>query len=162
MVISLSIDAVEMRDAVSIRWAHPSEREALEALQWRASLNNPNDREALLAHPDAIFLPAEQIAAGQVYVAEQAQEIVAFAVLLPRGERAMQLDGLFVEPHFWRQGAGRLLVDYCCRVARKKGAALLHVLGNPHAEAFYRACGFSAAGKEKTRFGTGLLMRKEL
>jgi len=151
-----------MRHTISIRLALPLERESLEALQWRASLNNPNDRDALLAHRDAIVLPMEQIAAGQVYVAEQGQEIVGFAVLLPRNEIAMELDGLFVEPQFWRRGTGRLLVEHCSRVARKNGAAVLHVVGNPHAEAFYEACGFAVTGIEKTRFGIGLLMRKEI
>jgi GNAT superfamily N-acetyltransferase len=151
-----------MMKAMSIRLALSSEREALEALQWRASLNNPNDREALLAHRDAISLPMEQIATGQVYVAGQAQGIVGFAVLLRRDESAMELDGLFVEPHFWRRGAGRLLVGHCCGVALKNGAAVLHVVGNPHAEAFYEACGFTVTGKEKTRFGFGLSMTKKL
>ena len=116
-----------MRHTISIRLALPQDREALEALQWRASLNNPNDRDALLAHSDAIVLPIEQITAGQVYVAEQAQEIVGFAVLLPRNESVMELDGLFVEPQFWHRGAGRLLVGHCSRVARNNGAAVLRV-----------------------------------
>ena len=55
-------------DAFPIRRAAVSERGALEALQWRASLENPEYREALLAHPDAIELPASQIEAGGVYV----------------------------------------------------------------------------------------------
>jgi GNAT superfamily N-acetyltransferase len=151
-----------MRNDFSIRLAFPSEREALEALQWRASLNNPNDKDALLAHPDAIVLPAGQIAAGQVYVAEQAQEVAGFAVLLPGDAKAMDLDGLFVEVHFWRHGAGRLLVSHCCGVARQSGAAVLRVIGNPHARGFYEACGFSVTGQEKTRFGTGLSMSMKL
>lgn len=36
-----------MRPAISVRQARAHERAALEALQWRASLNNPGDREAL-------------------------------------------------------------------------------------------------------------------
>jgi len=46
---------------ISIRLALPVERRDLEQLQWRASLNNPGDRVALLANPDAIALPLEQI-----------------------------------------------------------------------------------------------------
>jgi hypothetical protein len=42
------------------------ERQALEALQWRAPLHNPGDRAALLAHPDAIELPQSQIDDGLV------------------------------------------------------------------------------------------------
>lgn len=40
-------------DPVLIRLALPSEQRALEALQARASLNNPGDREALLDSPPA-------------------------------------------------------------------------------------------------------------
>jgi hypothetical protein len=55
-----------MSDLV-IRPALP-ERSSLEALQWRASLANSGDRDALLANPDAIALPIEQIADGHVLV----------------------------------------------------------------------------------------------
>ena len=49
---------------VVIRLATGAERDVLEALQWRASLANEGDREAMLANPDAISLPTSQIAAG--------------------------------------------------------------------------------------------------
>ena len=49
---------------ISIRLALPVERRDLKQLQWRASLNNPGDRVALLANPDAIALPLEQIESG--------------------------------------------------------------------------------------------------
>jgi len=38
----------------------------------------------------------------------------------------------------------------------------LHFIGNPHAEAFYLSCGFTIVGYSETRFGPGLLMRREL
>jgi len=47
-----------------IRQAVASEQKELEELQLRASLTNAGDRDALLAHPDAIELPLAQIAAG--------------------------------------------------------------------------------------------------
>jgi predicted N-acetyltransferase YhbS len=55
-----------------------------------------------------------------------------------------------------------LLIHHCADVARGRGSAALHVVGNPHAEAFYRSCGFELVGTEQTRFGPGLLMRKGL
>jgi len=148
--------------ALSIRLAEADERQALEALQLRAALNNAGDREALLGNPDAIVLPLEQITAGQVLVAERDGVIVGFAVVLPRADGESELDGLFVEPEIWRRGIGRALVDRCGEVSRTHGAAALHVVGNPHAEGFYIACGFEIAGTQSTRFGVGLLMRKRL
>ena len=153
------------REAI-IRPAHPSERQALEALQRRASLANEGDREALLSNPDAISLPEEQIIAGHVFVCElkedAGEKIAGFAALLARPDRNFELDGLFVEPGLWRGGIGRMLVDYCAGVARGHGAASLHVIGNPHAERFYQRNGFVAAGTMDTRFGVGLLMQKAL
>jgi GNAT superfamily N-acetyltransferase len=118
-----------MMHNVLIRPAVMSERQALEALQRRASLNNPGDRDALLAN-------------------------------VPREGPEMDLDGLFVEPHLWRHGIGRLLVEYSAVFAREQGADVLHVVGNPHAQEFYRSCGFEVLGTVPTRFGVGLSFRR--
>lgn len=147
---------------LTFRAAERHEQGTLEALQCRASLNNPGDREALLANPDAIAVPLEQLANGQVFVAESPAGIVGFAALVPRDDGASELDALFVEPDCWRRGIGRALVDYCASVARAEGSMAIHVVGNPHAEDFYRACGFELTGTVETRFGIGLLMRKPL
>ena len=149
-----------MLDDIIIRVANVSEQEDLEALQWRASLNNQGDREALLANPDAIMLPLDQIVAGNVFVAERDGNAIGFAAVIRRTDRQFDLDGLFVEPSIWKSGVGRSLVNYCCQYARSTGAAILHVIGNPHAKDFYVACGFEIKGEFQTRFGVGLMMQK--
>ncbi len=146
----------------TIRPAIASERESLEALQWRASLNNPHDRDALLANPDAIELPLQQIVDGEVFVAELSGQIKGFAAILQRPDGSYELDGLFVEPECSRKGVGRALVEYCAVAAKNAGASHLHVVGNPQAEHFYSACGFQVFGTERTRFGVGLIMKKAL
>lgn len=153
---------ISMAEEVQIRTARVSEQKELEALQLRASLGNPGDREALLAHPSVIELPVEQIEKGQVFVVEQAGSIIGFAALLPREDGNFELDGLFVEPGVWRRGYGRSLVDYCARVSRTQGASAICVIANPHAEGFYKACGFEMLGTTPTQFGVGWLMRKPL
>lgn len=145
-----------------IRPALPGEQPALEALQRRASLANPGDREALVAHPDAIELPLAQITGGHVFVVDRAGVIAGFAAVLPREDGGAELDALFVEPDLWKHGIGRALVDYCAGVAHSRGAPFLHVVGNPHAEGFYVACGFQTVGTIATRFGPGLSMRRGL
>src|SRR5690242_16491687 len=126
---------------VIVRPAIASEQQLLEALQWRASLNNPGDREVLLMNPDAIELPLAQISAGGVFVAEVAGSIKGFAAIVPREDGNTELDGLFVEPEAWRQGIGRALVEHCFLAAKASGAIALHVIGNTHAEGFYTSCG---------------------
>lgn len=134
----------------------------MEALQWRASLGNQGDRDALLRHPDAIDLPDEQIAAGGVFVLEHDGAIVGFSAILPREDGDTELDALFVEPDKQRQGIGRKLIEHCAAVARSAGSRSLHVIGNAHAKEFYLSCGFEILGPFETRFGSGLLMRKPL
>jgi GNAT superfamily N-acetyltransferase len=147
---------------ITLRTAVAADQQTLEALQWRASLNNPGYREALLANPEAIELPPQQIVGGNVFVAAVAGSIKGFAVILPRPDGNSELDALFVEPELWRQGIGRELVEYCCSEARATGAAELHVAGNPHARAFYEASGFKTLGTKKMQFGVGLLMKRGL
>jgi GNAT superfamily N-acetyltransferase len=147
---------------VIIRRAIPAERRTLEALQWRASLGNEGDRDALLLHPDAIDLPLEQIIAGGVFVVEQDGNIVGFSAILPRDDGDTELDALFVEPAVQRQGIGRKLIEHCAEMARAAGSSALHVVGNFHAKQFYLSCGFIIVGTFETRFGPGLLLRKTL
>jgi GNAT superfamily N-acetyltransferase len=146
-------------DNFLIRPAVISEQRELEDLQLRASLNNAGDRDAIIAHPDAIELPLRQIAGGRVFVSEQNGAIVGFAALEPRVDGESELDALFVDPRMQRRGIGRLLIAHCAEVARAGGSGALSVIGNPHAEDFYTACGFKVMGTAETRFGTGLLMR---
>jgi len=97
-----------------------------------------------------------------VFVAERDGAIAGFSAVLSRDDLDTDLDGLFVEPHLWGHGIGRLLVDHCAVLARARGSAALHVVGNPHAEGFYRACGFAMIGTVKTRFGAGLSFKRTL
>ena len=142
-----------------IRRANISEKKELEDLQLRASLTNAGDRDALLAHPDAIEVPLEQITAGSVFVAEWKGTIVGFAAVIPRADGESELDALFVDPNVRRRGIGRQLIEHCAVIARTRESIALNVVGNPHAQDFYMACGFNMVGATKTRFGPGLLMR---
>ena len=69
---------------IVIRPARFDEQAMLESLQRRASLNNPGDRDALLANPDAIAIPIEQITDGCVFVAEGDGSVAGFAAVVPR------------------------------------------------------------------------------
>ena len=151
-----------MTSNLTIRRATLGERGELEALQWRASLMWEEDRDALLAHPDAIELPDEHVRDGGTLVADQDGRTVGFAVVLARGDGDAELDGLFVEPALWKRGIGTRLVAAAAQHAAAHGANVLHVVANARAAGFYRACGFAPVGETQTRFGAGLTMRKTL
>ena len=143
-----------LADALALRVAEPHEREELEDLQRRASLELPEYRDQLLANPDAIHLPLSQVANGQVIVAELDGEIAGFAAVV-----GGELDGLFIEPELWGLGIGKALVDAATHEARRKGFSL-SVTANPRAGKFYERCGFSAEGEVQTRFGPGIRMTR--
>lgn len=136
-----------------IRQAKPVERRALEDLQRRASLALPEYREQLETHPDAVELPAEHI--PSTLVAEIDRKVAGFAVLLD-GE----LDGLFVEPEFWRQGIGTALVEAAVHQARRRGLSLVTVVASREARKFYERCAFTVEGEAQTRFGPAIRMSR--
>jgi len=142
-----------------IRLAHADEREALEDLQRRASLALDDYRAQLEAHPDAVHLPAVQIALGAVLVAEDDGGVAGFVVVLDAEDRA-EIDGLFVEPARWHQGIGSALVKEAVHIARDRGLSLMTVVASPTARLFYEKCGFVAEGEERTRFGPAIRMSR--
>src|SRR5215510_4696551 len=109
---------------IVVRPARSGEQATLESLQRRASLNNPGDRDALLANPDAIALPIEQIEGGCVFVAERDGTVAGFAAVVPRPDGGAELDALFVEPHLWKRGIGRKLVEHVADIARARNAGV--------------------------------------
>ena len=147
---------------ITLRTAELADREGLEDLQRRSSMDGPMYRAQLIAHPDAIEIPAEQITAGLVRVAELDGVAVGFAVLLPASEGRCELDGLFVDPDRMGAGIGRQLVDDARRVAGEQGATGIDVVANPQAVAFYERVGFVAAGHATTRFGPAQRMSLSL
>jgi GNAT superfamily N-acetyltransferase len=120
------------------------------------------DRAALLANPDAIELPIEQITGGRTVVAESVGQLLGFAVVLQREDGDAELDGLFVEPTYWRHGVGRALVEQTERIATADGAANLWVTANTRALGFYESCGFVTVGEVATRFRPAPKMRKSI
>lgn len=142
-----------------IRLALRQERGPLEDLQRRASLELGEYRDALLAHPDAIALPAVHIDRDEVLVAEIDGRIAGFVVLLDQDGRA-ELDGLFVEPELWRRGIGSALVEEAVHDARGRGLSLMTVVAAPAARAFYERCGFTVEGAAETRFGPAFRMSR--
>jgi GNAT superfamily N-acetyltransferase len=143
---------------LNLRLARPEEREALEALQRRASLALGEYNEQLEAHPDAIELPEGQIERGEVIVAELGERIAGFAAVL-NDDYVAELDGLFVEPDLWRRGIGAALIDVAVHEARLSGLAMT-VIANPSARVFYEKCGFTVEGEAQTQFGPALRMSR--
>lgn len=66
-----------------------------------------------------------------------------------------ELDDLFVEQQWQRQGVARRLVEDAVETLRVSGHERRWVTGNPHASAFYAAVGFVGTDRD-TGLGRGL------
>ena len=79
--------------------------------------------------------------------------------MLPLRTDSCELDGLFVEPAFWRRGVGRALIEDARRIAGGHVTMAMEVTANPRAEAFYLKLGFVVCGVTQTQFGPATRMR---
>jgi N-acetylglutamate synthase-like GNAT family acetyltransferase len=145
-----------------IRVATIDDKNSLEALQMRASLMWEEDREQLLANPQAVTIPAEQFERKSILVAEVAGEIVGFTALADREDGQAELDGLFVEPAKWRQGIASQLMIETEALAVARGSSEIHVIANSRAQGFYEHCGFVVIGRTEQTWRPADLMCKVL
>jgi len=125
---------------VRIRRAHPAEGERLRDIaiaakaHWGYDLAKVRQWAAQGDFSDALFL------AKEVYVAELAGQVTAWASLIPRGETCW-LDDLWVKPKSIRTGIGTQLFRYALNRSRKLGARWMEWEAEPNAIGFYQKMG---------------------
>ncbi len=135
-----------------IRTAVVADLPRLRQVYRRSSLSNEGDRVNLLAHGDLLEFSGEGIGAERTRVALDAHSsIIGFSTFLVVGD-TMELEDLFVDPPWMRQGVGKALVVDLVAIARAHSFAQLEVTANPHAMAFYEGLGFVAGREVDTRF----------
>jgi N-acetylglutamate synthase-like GNAT family acetyltransferase len=144
---------------VRIRTAVARDLPALRQLYRRSSLSNEGDREALLANPHVLELPAHSITQGRTRVAVAADgTILGFATGLSGEGSMLEIEDLFVDPNWMRQGIGTRLIADQIAIAKHQHIHRLAVTANPHAYAFYRSVGFTHRQDVQTPFGPGSRM----
>ena len=144
-----------------IRIAVPADIDDLGDLFRRSSLSNGGDYASLVANPDALVFSDVSVHERRTRVAVRDSRLVGFATQVRVGA-AVELDDLFVDPEYMRQGVGRALVSDVVATAQAGGVERVEVTANPHALAFYESVGFVHDGVIETRFGTGHRMRLEI
>jgi len=118
----------------------------------RSSLSNEADRDNLLAHEELLELSEAGVREERTRVATAPDgSIVGFASLLVVGG-VLELEDLFVDPTWMRQGVGRKLVFDALAIAREQSFDRLEVTANPHARAFYQSTGFLVDHVVETQF----------
>ncbi len=148
---------------ILVREANSDDYTAMARVFRRASLANPGDRDALLAHPNALQLPDDLIRSGRARVAMLADgTIIGFASTHLTGFGVLELDDVFVDPDWQRHGAARRLLRQIGADASRERVIRIEVTANPHALGFYRATGFVTDGETGTELGPGLRMHLNL
>lgn len=150
---------------IDIRRGVPSDRQALNAVMRDASLAVESGEvlRLLLAEPQHLEVDISLLECGQIFVATVEGELVGFASYLVGGSHDAELDGMFVQPEFWRRGLGKLIFEAVERELTSRGATGIRVVAGMSAVDFYKAVGFKIVGKEKTPLGPVMpVMRKAL
>ncbi len=146
--------------SIEIRTGAPGDLTALRCLFRRSSLSVKAFREELLADPEALELSDTAVAEGRTRVAVAADgAIVGFVTFLPLGGLVLELEDLFVDPDWMRQGVARQLVDDLTAAAKRDGITCIEVTANPYAVAFYRSVGFVYMHDTDTKLGPAPRMR---
>lgn len=135
---------------IVIRDADTTDMDDLQGVFRRASLSNENDRELFLEHPEWLVLSDQGVRDGRMRVAVGDDgTVLGFATYLI-SERLAELEDLFVDPPWMRQGiAAALVLDIAARL-HELGFERLEVTANPHAVAFYDHVGFVEVRKVDT------------
>ena len=148
---------------IHVRDAQAHDEQALARVFREASLSNVGDRDALLAHPEALTLSADVITRGRSRVATLADgTVVGFATARPTDPGVLELDDLFVDPDYMRTGVARELILRIAIDAGRKDAYRIDVTANSHALGFYEAVGFVVGPVVDTEFGLGQRMHLDV
>jgi N-acetylglutamate synthase-like GNAT family acetyltransferase len=127
---------------VPIRPARQQEAAALSELCVRSKEVWGYDAAFMALARAALEVKPEEIAAGNVWVAEADGIVAGVVALLPTDTPdILDLAKLFVMPGRFRSGVGRALLAHAIAVARRRGARHLTILADPNAAGFYEANG---------------------
>lgn len=134
---------------MKIRRAEPAESEALSELAFRSKAHWGYSDEFMAACRDELTLTPEQIASGDVWVAEDPAALEGFYATRKVSPDTQELDALFVAPDRIGTGIGRALMQHALE---RFGAApelnRLVIQADPNAAPFYEAAGAVLIGQE--------------
>jgi GNAT superfamily N-acetyltransferase len=121
-----------------IRRARPEDRAALAALMLDSNGYQAPAARAMIA----AFVPRWAFTeADEVWLDEEAGEMLGFHQLIPHGPETLELDLFFTANAAQGKGVGRRLFDHMAQRARALGATAVVISSNPKAAEFYRRMG---------------------
>ncbi len=130
----------------TIRPARIDEAVLLSEITWRALAYWGYDAAFMAWCHDGVRVQPEYLDPGPAYVLDEAAGVSGFYILRHAAPE-IDLHYLMVEPPLIRTGRGKRLWLHAVAAARERGATVLTIRSDPHAEPFYRAMGAVAVGQ---------------
>jgi GNAT superfamily N-acetyltransferase len=130
---------------VAIRPARDADEERLREIAAASKGHWGYDPDRVRAWAERLDVLPNATTRREVFVAEIAGAVLAFAALLPEGERCV-LDELWVDPGAMRRGIGTRLLERVADRARELGASRLEWESEPNAVGFYEKAGARHTG----------------
>lgn len=136
---------------IAFRQAAPEEADALSQLALRSKGYWGYSEEFLRACQAELTYSAARIQAASAFVVAEFEGATAgFYALAPSERGELELEALFVDPAYVGQGIGRALLTHAKATARTKGATVLTIQADPHAERFYEMAGGEQVGARES------------
>lgn len=95
---------------------------------------------------DDLTISADFVAANQVFLAEEDNQVLGFYALILRQKKA-ELDHLWVAPEHIGSGVGKELFLHAMQNASRRNVSEIEILSDPNAEGFYRKMGAHRIGE---------------
>lgn len=120
--------------------ARPEDADALTKIAFAAKRHWRYPETWILRWSEALTITREYIAEHPTFVATVEGKPFGFCAVRLQASEAC-LDHLWVLPSAMGRGVGRALFQQAEAVARASGATRMRIVGDPHAERFYRRMG---------------------
>ena len=133
----------------STRQARPEEQRELTRLAVRATMHAGHDEEFIDRTIPALAVTVPMITGQWVQVAEDSSHgVVGVVWVTPTALQGIALlQGLYVDPPFWKRGIGRMLFGAAVARAIEFKAGAMMINAEPTAEGFYRRMGAIRIGE---------------
>lgn len=128
-----------------IRSADFDDIDSLRDIFRRASLTIESDRDLFATHPEWLVWDDEMLPFTRVAIVDG--QVVGFASARPIDD-FLELEDLFTDPDWMRQGVARVLIEDMVRCGVR-----VEVNANLHALGFYESVGFVVSGVADTQGG---------
>ena len=131
---------------MSIRRASPEDAATLTQIAHEAKRHWGYPEHWLAHWKDDLTISPDFVAANQVFVAENENQITGFYALIIRQEKA-ELDHMWVAPEHIGSGVGKELFIHAMQSAARRNVSEIEILSDPNAEGFYRKMGAHRIGE---------------